>query len=109
MPSPEALIAGLTDIADQLYVDSARREEFQALMQANDRVTAFVSEIRRRDGRTIWISENARAVRDWSGRIVCYEGTVEDVTERHAAQRTCARRSPRPKKRAGPRARSWPR
>jgi PAS domain S-box-containing protein len=84
--SPEALIAGLTDIADQLYIDSARRAEFQAIMQANDRVTAFESEIRRRDGRTIWISENARAVRDWSGKIVCYEGTVEDVSERHRAQ-----------------------
>ena len=84
--SPEALMAGLTDIADQLYIDSRRRAEFQAIMQANDRVTAFESEIRRRDGSTIWISENARAVRDWTGKIVCYEGTVEDVSERHRAQ-----------------------
>ncbi|HEY0105054.1 MAG TPA: PAS domain-containing sensor histidine kinase [Rhizomicrobium sp.] len=82
-----ALRAGLTNIADQLYVDPSRRAEFQALMQANDRVSAFESEIRRRDGSTIWISENARAVRDWTGRIVCYEGTVEDVTGRYAAQR----------------------
>jgi PAS domain S-box-containing protein len=99
--SPEALIAGLTDIADQLYIDSARRAEFQAIMQANDRVTAFESEIRRRDGRTIWISENARAVRDWSGKIVCYEGTVED-------SKKCAPRSPRPRKRAGRRVRFSP-
>ncbi|MGZ5935781.1 MAG: PAS domain-containing sensor histidine kinase [Rhizomicrobium sp.] len=84
--SPAALITGLTDIADQLYVEPRRRAEFQTLMQANDRVTAFESEIRRRDGRTIWISENARAVRDWAGQIVCYEGTVEDVTERHVSQ-----------------------
>jgi len=84
--SPEALVAGLTDIADQLYVDPRRRAEFQAIMQANDRVSSFESEIRRRDGKLIWISENARAVRDWTGKIVCYEGTVEDVTERHRAQ-----------------------
>jgi PAS domain S-box-containing protein len=84
--SPEALMASLTDIADQLYVDPHRRAEFQAIMQANDRVSAFESEIRRRDGKMIWISENARAVRDWTGKIVCYEGTVEDVTERHRAQ-----------------------
>ncbi|MEJ1969676.1 MAG: PAS domain-containing sensor histidine kinase [Rhizomicrobium sp.] len=85
-PSPTLLMAGLTNIADQLYVDPARRAAFQALMQANDQVGAFVSEIRRRDGATIWISENARAVRDWTGRVVCYEGTVEDVTERQTAQ-----------------------
>jgi len=84
--SPTALKAGLTNIADQLYVDPSRRAQFQALMQANDRVSAFESEIRRRDGATIWISENARAVRDWTGRIVCYEGTVEDVTARHVTQ-----------------------
>ena len=85
--SVAALKSGLTNIADQLYVDPARRGEFQTLMQANDQVSAFESEIRRRDGATIWISENARAVRDWMGRIVCYEGTVEDVTARYAAER----------------------
>ena len=84
---PAALKTGLTNIADQLYVDPARRAQFQALMAANDQVSAFESEIRRRDGATIWISENARAVRDWTGRVVCYEGTVEDVTARYAAQR----------------------
>lgn len=85
--SVAALKTGLTNIADQLYVDPARRGQFQALMQADDQVSAFESEIRRRDGATIWISENARAVRDWTGRIVCYEGTVEDVTARYAGQR----------------------
>jgi PAS domain S-box-containing protein len=84
--SPSHLMLGLTDIADQLYVDPARRAEFQRQMQANDQVSGFESEIRRRDGSTIWISENARAVRDFSGTVVCYEGTVEDVTARHAAR-----------------------
>lgn len=84
--SPRSLMRGLTNIADQLYVDPARRAQFQKLMQAHDRVTSFESEIRRRDGSTIWISENARAVRDWTSRIIAYEGTVEDVTARHASQ-----------------------
>jgi PAS domain S-box-containing protein len=89
--SPAALMHGLTNIADQLYLDPARRAQFQALMQADDQVADFESEIRRRDGNAIWISENARAVRDWTGRIVCYEGTVEDVTARYAAQRAMRR------------------
>jgi PAS domain S-box-containing protein len=85
--APEALISGLTDIGAQLYVDPGRREEFRALMQAHDVVTNFVSEIRHRSGRRIWISENARAVRDWSGALLCYEGTVEDVTEKFEQER----------------------
>jgi PAS domain S-box-containing protein len=87
-PTPEALIIGLTDISAQLYVDPKRRAEFRDLMQANDVVTHFVSEIYHRSGRRIWISENARAVRDWSGELLCYEGTVEDVTEKFEQERT---------------------
>lgn len=85
--SPTALMNGLTDIGAQLYVDPRRRDEFRAEMQAHDLVTHFVSEIHHSSGRRIWISENARAVRDWSGDLICYEGTVEDVTEKFEADR----------------------
>src|SRR3954470_7620359 len=73
--NPDELISGLTDIGAQLYVHPDRREEFGAVIQANDIVTDFVSEIRHCSGRRLWISENARAVRDWSGALICYEGT----------------------------------
>ena len=85
-PSPDAMKDTLTDIAAQLYVAPGRRDEFKAIMAEHDKVTDFVSEIRRSDGSTIWISENARAIRDWAGRIVCYEGTVEDVTKKIEAE-----------------------
>lgn len=85
--TPQALKAALTDISNQLYVDPRRRDEFKAVMAEHDEVTDFVSEIRRRDGTTIWIKENARAVRDWSGKLVCYQGTVEDVTAKFEAER----------------------
>jgi PAS domain S-box-containing protein len=84
--SPQDLVEGLTDIAGQLYVAPGRREAFRDLLQAHDVVTDFVSEIRRRDGTTIWISENARAVRNWTGQLVFYEGTVEDVTGKVGAE-----------------------
>lgn len=85
--APEELITRLTDIGAQLYVDSRRRGEFRTQMQQNDMVTDFVSEIYHQSGKRIWISENARAVRDWSGALICYEGTVEDVTQRFEAER----------------------
>jgi PAS domain S-box-containing protein len=85
--TPEALITGLTDISAQLYVEPKRRNDFRTLMQSNDVVTHFISEIYHRSGRRIWISENARAVRDWSGTLLCYEGTVEDVTEKFEQDR----------------------
>jgi phosphoserine phosphatase RsbU/P len=80
--SPDALMSGLTDIADQLYVDPSRRDDFVRLMEQHDVVTDFESRVRRRDGAIIWISENVRAVRDEKHRLLYYEGTVEDITER---------------------------
>lgn len=80
--SPAALIDALTDIAGQLYVDNGRRSDFQTLMAAQDVVHEFEAEIFRRDGRRIWIKENARCVRDRDGAILYYEGMVTDVTAR---------------------------
>ena len=51
-------------------------------MQENGVVRGFESQIYRKDGSIIWISENARAVRDASGTLVYFEGMVEDITER---------------------------
>ncbi|UZQ54930.1 PAS domain S-box protein [Trichothermofontia sichuanensis B231] len=84
--TPADLIAYLTDIEQQLYVDPKRRAEFCRLMQTQGAVADFESEVYRRDGTRIWISENARVVTDETGRILYYEGTVEDITERKRAQ-----------------------
>ena len=45
-------------------------------------VTKFESQVHRKDGSIIWISENARAVHDEQDHLLYYEGTVEDITER---------------------------
>ena len=84
--SVEELIGERTNIAEQLYVNPARREEFQRLLQANDRIEGFESQVYRRDGQVIWIAENARAVRDLSGQLLYYEGTVEDISARKRAE-----------------------
>ena len=36
----------------------------------------------RKDGKRVWLSTNARAVRDSHGSVIYYEGTVEDITQR---------------------------
>ena len=78
--SVEELRATFSDIAGQLYVDSNRRAEFVQRMDETGEVSSFESQIRRKDGELIWISENARVVRDETGATSYYEGTVEDIT-----------------------------
>jgi len=79
--SPVELMASIKDIGRSLYVNPARREEFIRLMQTSDTITDFESQIYRKDGSIIWISENCRAVRDAQGKLLYYEGTVQDITE----------------------------
>lgn len=80
--SVEALVDSVTNISNQLYVDPQRRATFTQLLNADNVITDFESQVYRADGTVIWISENARVQRDESGEITFYEGTVEDITER---------------------------
>jgi diguanylate cyclase (GGDEF)-like protein/PAS domain S-box-containing protein len=80
--SPDELIQSFTNIGRQLYVDPQRRSEFVQLMKQHGAVWNFESQIYRKDGSIIWISENARPVFGDGGNLQYYEGTVEDITAR---------------------------
>lgn len=84
--TPETLMADLSDIDRRLYVKPGRREVFHRLMQAQGQVLNFESEVHRRDGTRIWISENAHVVCSPQGEFLCYEGTVQDISERRRYQ-----------------------
>jgi diguanylate cyclase (GGDEF)-like protein/PAS domain S-box-containing protein len=84
--SPEELMATVTDIARELYVDPGRRDEFVRAIEGSDTLENFESEVYRRDRSKIWICEHGRAVRDDEGRVVRYEGLVEDITPRKEAE-----------------------
>ena len=79
--SEEEMLRAVNDIAREWYVDPGRRAEFKRLMDQNGSVENFVSEIyRHRTRERIWISENARLVRDRKGQPLFYEGTVRDIS-----------------------------
>ncbi|TXT46336.1 MAG: signal transduction histidine kinase nitrogen specific NtrB [Limisphaerales bacterium] len=80
--SPKEMLAANMDIARQLFVRPAEREEFRQRLERDGSVTGFEYECFRRDGSRVWLSESARAVRDETGRTTCYEGVVEDITAR---------------------------
>ena len=84
--SAEELINTRTDITRQHYVEPQKREEFKRLFEENGFVRKFEYQVYRKDGSKIWISENVRPVRDNSGTVVYYEGTVQDITERKHAE-----------------------
>jgi diguanylate cyclase (GGDEF)-like protein/PAS domain S-box-containing protein len=83
----DELLAAMQDIGRDWYVDPTRRAAFSALLEDQGYVRGFVSEVySHRTGERIWVSENAHVVRDATGAIQFYEGTVEDITERVRAE-----------------------
>lgn len=67
-----------------------KREEWQrwqqVLMDRTGVVRGFEAELRRKDGQVIWVRETARAERDVQGRLLYYEGILEDITEQKRAE-----------------------
>lgn len=84
--SPAELITALTNIEHRLYVDANCRAEFIRLVQQQGSVRNFESQVYRKDGSVIWISENACVLYNANGQILGYEGTVEDITGRKRAE-----------------------
>ena len=84
--SPTEMLATVHDIGKDFYTDRETRVEFQRLMEENGAVEAFEYQLRKKNGALIWISENARVIRDADGKVTAYEGTMEDITERKRSE-----------------------
>jgi PAS domain S-box-containing protein len=85
-PTPEALMAGVTDIRSQVYADTDDRDRLMRLLKVRGGATNFPARFRHRSGRTIWVSLNVRVVRDPSGLPLFLEGSCEDITARKMAE-----------------------
>lgn len=84
--SPEELIRSRTDIAGEEYCDPKRREEFKNQLEKCGVVRDSEQQVFRKDGSKIWISVNARVVRNNEGEVLYYEGTVQEISERKRAE-----------------------
>ena len=74
--------------AADLYVDSHARQKWQALMKKEGVVRGFEIQVRRHDGQLLWVRDSAHAIRDASGRITHYEGSLEDINEHKLSEDT---------------------
>src|SRR5262249_52226365 len=83
--SPEALIAQLTDVGHQVYVNPAERDALMADLRRAGVVLGREVEAYRRDRHRFWVSINARVEKDASGRPLYIEAFVNDITVQRRA------------------------
>jgi diguanylate cyclase (GGDEF)-like protein/PAS domain S-box-containing protein len=84
--SPEELVASNTNVAERTYLHPEQRAELLQLIEKDGSYADQEFQVARRDGTTIWVSDNSRAVRGKSGKIEYYEGTLQDITPRKLAE-----------------------
>ena len=84
--TPLELIQRVRDIAGTIYVDANARSDYQARMARDGMVREFEYQVRQRDGAILWLSDSATVVRDETGKVLRYEGTVRDITNQKRAE-----------------------
>lgn len=76
-----------TNLLEGGLADPEDREDWREAIEEQGEFSGREAVWKRRDGSTIHVRESARVVRDDDGDVICYEGTVEDMTEIHRTRR----------------------
>ena len=79
--SPKELMASITDVGHQLYVNPERRHQFLDLIRQRRPVSDFEVEFFRKDGSTFWASLHARPIYDETDALRFIDGIISDITE----------------------------
>jgi len=69
------------------YEPQYSRSKFKERIEKEGRVVGLESMWLKRDGTSLFIMENSRAIRDSDGNTLYYEGTAEDITDRKKAEK----------------------
>jgi PAS domain S-box-containing protein len=77
---------GRRNLEEEGFEASYPRSAFKERIEKEGEIRGLESAWKRRDGTTIFVRESARAIRDAAGNVLYYEGTVEDISARRAAQ-----------------------
>lgn len=88
--SKEELVG--TNVAD-LYANPSERRVFSDTLLAQGHAVRVELQLKRADDSLFWGAVTARTVHDESGQVVCFDGIVEDITERKQMEETLRQRN----------------
>ncbi len=84
--SPEQMIAAVSDMGHQLYADPEDRKEVLRILSEKGVMGPREMAVVRRDGTRFDVEVLAQEIRDVSGRLLCYQASHVDITERKRAE-----------------------
>jgi PAS domain S-box-containing protein len=74
------------NLAEDGFEPSFERTHFMDIIKREGEVKGLESAWTRKDGTTVFISESARGIKDNEGKIIYYDGIIEDITLRKQAE-----------------------
>lgn len=80
--NPEQILREVKNANRDVYVDANARALFLRDLEKNQTASNHETQVRRRDGSEIWVNENIHTVRDETGNVLYYEGSIEDISVR---------------------------
>lgn len=82
----EEFVDSIDNIAKQLYADNNDREEFKRLLKESGKVANYECRLVCKDTSLLWVSMNARTVKDKQGKIRHYQSFFSDITKRKQSE-----------------------
>lgn len=79
--------------ASDLFVHPEERVREQGYLEKDGVVVGFEMQMRRKDGGVIWVRDSVRAVTDSQGKVLYYEGSLVDITERKRVEEALEQRA----------------
>jgi len=70
------------DLEDEYFEPVYPRSEFKKKLEEEGKILGFESQWTTKNGGELWMRENVRVLKNYEGKIVCYEGVVENITEK---------------------------
>ncbi len=79
--STDEAAAAIQDAAHDLWVCPEERTRFVTHIEQHGTVHDFQCQLKRKDGRPIWISTTAKKIAGPDGKTICYQDFSQDITE----------------------------
>lgn len=80
--SPDEVTSTIRDLATQVWANPDERAQYIRLLEKQGIVLNYECQLRRKDGKVIWVSMNTRQICGPDGRTLYFSGFLEDITER---------------------------
>lgn len=74
------------DLEKDYFEPDYQRSKFREKIESEGEIIGLETGWKRIDNTLLYVSESAKVIRDSNGRIIYYEGTVEDITKRKLAE-----------------------